>query len=46
MAEVSQELRGDIERIRDDLDETLDALGERRVRVASRSGASKLCERE
>ena len=29
MAEVSQELRGDIERIRDDLDETLDALGER-----------------
>lgn len=29
MAEVSQELRGDIERIRDDLDGTLDALGER-----------------
>ena len=29
MAEVSQELRHDIERIRDDLDETLDALGER-----------------
>lgn len=29
MAEVSQELREDIERIRDDLDETLDALGER-----------------
>ncbi len=29
MAEVSQELRQDIERIRDDLDDTLDALGER-----------------
>jgi hypothetical protein len=29
VAEVSQELRQDIERIRDDLDETLDALGER-----------------
>ena len=29
MAEVSQELRQDIERIRDDLDTTLDALGER-----------------
>ena len=29
MAEVSQELRHDIERIRDDLDHTLDALGER-----------------
>ena len=29
MAEVSQELRQDIERIRDDLDETLDELGER-----------------
>jgi uncharacterized protein YjbJ (UPF0337 family) len=29
VAEVSQELRHDIERIRDDLDETLDALGER-----------------
>ena len=29
MAEVSQELRHDIERIRDDLDTTLDALGER-----------------
>ena len=29
MAEVSQELRQDIERIRDDLDATLDALGER-----------------
>jgi uncharacterized protein YjbJ (UPF0337 family) len=29
MAQVSQELRQDIERIRDDLDSTLDALGER-----------------
>jgi hypothetical protein len=29
VAEVSQELRQDIERIRDDLDETLDALGDR-----------------
>jgi uncharacterized protein YjbJ (UPF0337 family) len=29
VAEVSQELRQDIERIRDDLDTTLDALGER-----------------
>ena len=29
MAEVSQEVRQDIERIRDDLDTTLDALGER-----------------
>lgn len=29
MAEVSQELRQDIERIRDDLDTTLDTLGER-----------------
>jgi len=29
VAEVSQELRHDIERIRDDLDTTLDALGER-----------------
>ena len=29
MAEVSQELRQDIEGIRDDLDETLDALGDR-----------------
>jgi uncharacterized protein YjbJ (UPF0337 family) len=29
VAEVSQELRQDIERIRDDLDETLDALGQR-----------------
>lgn len=29
MAEVSQELRHDIERIRDDLDQTLDALGDR-----------------
>jgi hypothetical protein len=29
VAEVSQELRQDIERIRDDLDATLDALGER-----------------
>jgi hypothetical protein len=29
VAEVSQELREDIERIRDDLDTTLDALGER-----------------
>jgi hypothetical protein len=29
VAEVTQELRHDIERIRDDLDETLNALGER-----------------
>jgi uncharacterized protein YjbJ (UPF0337 family) len=29
VAEVTQDLRGDIERIRDDLDSTLDAIGER-----------------
>jgi uncharacterized protein YjbJ (UPF0337 family) len=50
VAEVSQELRQDIERIRDDLDDTLDALGERvsprriaqRRKAAVRTGVTRV----